>query len=176
MLIKLIKNNKIILNHLKSKLLLNNFYSFNLVNSIQLQLNLRKLKSFNESIILEGLFLLELLTGLKTSINYFKKMYQQVNIQFLTHLRKQYIFYFIYLLKIFYFPILNRRNESLNFKFDKRFNYNITFKNINIFPFIPNIFFKWNVPISGYFNFNDSNYIKSILFLKYWNFKANAIN
>jgi uncharacterized membrane-anchored protein len=37
------------------------------------------LKSFNDVLILEGLFLLEFLTSLKTSISYFKKMYQEVD-------------------------------------------------------------------------------------------------
>lgn len=142
MLIKYKQNNYIILNQLKSKLLFKNLYNFKYFDSINISLNLRKLKSFNDIIILEGLFLLEFLTSLKTSINYYKKMYQEVNIQLLSKLRKDYIFYFIYILKVLYLPILIRRNENLKCNLDKTYNYNLTLININILPFIPDIYFK----------------------------------
>ena len=45
---KLKKNNSIITNQLRSKLLVKNLYSLNFTKLIQLQLNLNKLKSFND--------------------------------------------------------------------------------------------------------------------------------
>lgn len=116
------KNTNIINNQLRCKLLVKNFYSFNLLKSVRVQANLNKLKSFNEVLILEGLFLLEFLTSLKASITYHKKMYQEVNVQLSNILRKKYIFYFMYLLKIFYFPLILRRNESLSSNFDAASN------------------------------------------------------
>jgi hypothetical protein len=139
---KLQKNNQIITNQLRSKLLFKNLYSFNFTKLVQLQLNLNKLKSFNEVAILEGLFLLEFLSSLKASITYYKKMYQEVNVQISVRLRDYYIFYFLFILKIFYFPVLLRRNESVISNFDQLANYSLTLGNINMLPFIPDIFFK----------------------------------
>lgn len=142
MLKKLKKNNLIITNQLRSKLLLKNFHSLHLTKLVELKLNLNRLKSFNEVTILEGLFLLEFLSSLKASITYFKKMYQEVNVQLSVKLRDYYIFYFFYILKIFYFPVLLRRNESVVSNFDQFSNYFLTLSNINMLPFIPDIFFK----------------------------------
>ena len=139
---KLKKNNSIIINQLRSKLLVKNLYSLNFTKLIQLQLNLNKLKSFNDVVITEGLFLLEFLSSLKSSITHFKKMYQEVNVQLSVRLRDYTVFYFLFILKIFYFPVLLRRNESAVFNFDKFFNYYLTLNNINMLPFIPDIFFK----------------------------------
>lgn len=139
---KLKKNNLIIINQLHSKLLIKNSFSLNLTKLVSLQLNLNKLKSFNEVTILEGLFLLEFLSSLKSSITYYKKMYQEVNVQLATRLRDYYSFYFLFVLKIFYFPVLLRRNESVVSNFDQLANYSLTLSNINMLPFIPDIFFK----------------------------------
>ena len=107
---KLKKNNSIITNQLRSKLLVKNLYSLNFTKLIQLQLNLNKLKSFNDVVITEGLFLLEFLSSLKSSITHFKKMYQEVNVQLSVRLRDYTVFYFLFILKIFYFPVLLLRN------------------------------------------------------------------
>ena len=137
---------------------------------VNLQLNLNKLKSFNEVTILEGLFLLEFLSSLKSSITYYKKMYQEVNVQVSARLRDYYIFYFLFILKIFYFPVLLRRNESVISNFDQFANYSLTLTNINMLPFIPDIFFKWTTPINCFFNLVLPIKKQSQLFLKYWNF------
>ena len=50
---KLKKNNTIITNQLRSKLLAKNIYSLNFTKLIQLQLNLNKLKSLNIQIYLK---------------------------------------------------------------------------------------------------------------------------
>jgi hypothetical protein len=142
MLNKFTKNNSIIFNQIKTKLLFQNNFDFNLIKSIQLQTNFNKLKTFNEVIILEGLFLIEFISSLKSCITFNKKMYQHVNVQISSRLTSTYIFYVFCLLKILYFPVLLRRNEPLKQTLDKFFNYYITLTNINIFPFIPDIFFK----------------------------------
>ena len=139
---KLKKNINIIKNQLKCKLLVKNVYSLNLFKSIRVNINLNKLTSFNDLSILEGLFLLEFLTSLKTSISYYKKMYQEVNIQLSSIIRKKYMFYILYILKVFYFPLLLRRNESLAFNFDQLANCSLTVTNITMLPFLPDVYFK----------------------------------
>lgn len=139
---KLKKNNLIIQNQLRSKLLQTNLFSYSSIKVINLQLNLNKLKSFNEVTILEGLFLVEFLSSLKAAITYYKKMYQEVSVQVGVKIRSDYIFYFLFLLKLFYFPVLVRRNESLVSTFDKQGNYFLTIVNINMLPFVPDIYFK----------------------------------
>lgn len=167
---KLKKNINIIKNQLRCKLLIKNLYLLNFLKSIRVNINLNKLKSFNDVLILEGLFLLEFLTSLKTSISYFKKMYQEVNIQLSTVLRKKYIFYLIYILKIFYFPLLLRRNESLAFNFDNLANCSLTVTNVTMLPFLPDVYFKWNLPINCFFQLDTKNINTSYLYLSYWNF------
>lgn len=142
MLNKFNKNNNIVFNQIRSKLLFNNIFNFNFFKSVQLQTNFNKLKTFNEVIILEGLFLIEFIGSLKSCITYNKKMYQHVNVQISNLLRQNHIFYLFCLLKILYFPVLVRRNEPLKQTLDKFSNYYMTLLNINIFPFIPDIFFK----------------------------------
>jgi len=53
---KLQQNNFIIKNQLRTKLLVKNFYNFNLFDSIQLHINLNKLKTLNDPLIFEGFF------------------------------------------------------------------------------------------------------------------------
>ena len=69
-------------------------------------------------------------------------MYQEVNIQVSTILRKDYILYFLMLLKLFYFPLLVRRNLFLTEAFDKSNNYYFTLINVSSFLFLPDIYFK----------------------------------
>lgn len=136
------KNDLIITNQIRSKLLTKHFYNQTSVNSVRLTLNLNKLKSFNDDVILEGLFLLEFFSSLKGNINYYKKMYQEVNLQLSSILRKSYIFYLFLILKIFYFPIVVRRNVALTTTFDKLFNYSFTLSDINMLVMLPDIYFK----------------------------------
>jgi len=164
------KNDLIITNQIRSKLLTKHFYNLTSVNSVRLTLNLNKLKSFNDDVILEGLFLLEFFSSLKGNINYYKKMYQEVNLQLSSILRKSYIFYLFLILKIFYFPIVVRRNVALTTTFDKLFNYSFTLSDINMLVMLPDIYFKWNTPINCFFHLNSNKLEKSKLFLSYWNF------
>ncbi len=69
-------------------------------------------------------------------------MYQEVHVQLSNTLRSPHFFYFFTILKMFYFPILNRRNLVLADSFDKSFNYTLKLNNVNTFPFVPDIYFK----------------------------------
>lgn len=138
---KLKQNHFIYTNQLRSKLLIKNNRILE-IKTIQLHLNLNNLKSFNETTILEGLFLLEFITSLKAAISSYKKMYQQVNIQLMIKLRKNYVFYFLNLLKIFYFPIILRRNEIVTYNFNQSLTFSFTIDNLNILPFLSDVFFK----------------------------------
>ena len=142
MLRKLNKNNIIINNQLRSKLLYKNQYNVVSIKSSRLTFNFNKLKSFNDDIVLEGLFLLEFLGSLKGTISYYKKMYQEVNLQVTSILRGNYLSYFLLLLKIFYFPLLIRRNVLPTESFDKLSNYSFTLLNVNSFTFLPDIYFR----------------------------------
>lgn len=157
-------------NQIRSKLLFKHIFITPKIKSIRLTSNFNKLKSFNDDIVLEGLFLLEFIGSLKANVNYYKKMYQEVNIQILSILRRHYLFYHLFLLKIFYFPLLIRRNVFLKESFDKNYNYAYTVKDINSFALLPDIFFKWNVPINCFINFDGKAYIANKLYLQYWNF------
>ena len=120
---KLQQNNFIIKNQLRTKLLIKNFYNFTFFDSIQLHINLNKLKTLNDPIIFEAFFLLEFISLVKSSITSHKKMYQQINIQISSLLKNNIILYFLLLLKIFYLPIIYRRNDVLNFNTDNLHNY-----------------------------------------------------
>lgn len=139
---QIIKNNNIMVNQMRSKLLLKHLYNLPHIKTTRVSVNFTRLKSFNDDIVLEGLFLLEFITFLKANISHHKRMYQEVNLQILSILRNKNVFNFLLLLKIFYFPLLNRRNLFLVESFDKVNNYAFTLTNLNFFPFLPDIFFK----------------------------------
>ena len=164
------KNDSVITNQLRSKLLLTNLYNKTSIKEARLTLNFNKLKSFNDDIVLEGLFLLEFISSLKTNISYYKKMYQEVNLQVTSIVRREYLFYFITLLKLFYFPLLVRRGIFLTEAFDKVDNYYFTLTNINSFLLLPDVYFKWNTPINCFLNFNTKNKESTKLLLNYYNF------
>ncbi len=158
-------------NQLKIKLLEETSISF--CKSINLNVNLFKLHTINDSILLEGLFLLEFFTGSKTFISYFKKNFKEINIQIANDLNSKNIFYFFSLLKIFYLPILYRR--SILVEKDKIFNsnFNYTISNVNILNFLPDIYFRWNKSINCFFNFNNKTLKHILLFLYYLGFNFN---
>ena len=167
MLRKIKKNEFIILNQIRTKLLLKNLYNVPTLKNTNLTINLLKLKSFNDDSILEGLFLLEFLTALRGNISYYKKAYQEVTIQINTYLRHSMSFYFLILLKVFYFPIIIRRGLGVTESFDKLLNYNFTLNDINFFPFLPDIYFKWDKPINCFFYFKNIKNKSSKLYLQY---------
>jgi len=136
------KNQQVAYNQLRVKLLYNNTFQADTNLNIHSNINLFKLKSFNDDSLLESLFLLEFFSSLKSYISYHKKMFQEVNVQVANTIRNNSLVYFIYLIKIFYLPILYRRNFSFEHSkiINKSFNFNIS--NINLLPFLPDIFFK----------------------------------
>ena len=167
---KILKNNSIIFNQMRTKLLkkhLNNNVS---IRSNRLSLNLNKLRSFNDDVILEGLFLLEFLGLYRSNVTYYKKMYQEVSLQLANIIRDRFVYYFVLLMKLFYFPLLARRNVSMTQAFDINNNYAFTVVNLNSFPALPDIYFKWNTPVNCFFNMQSKSKNHSTLFLQYWNF------
>lgn len=142
MLKKLEKNNHINNNQLRTKLLYKNLFNIQRVKSIHLNCNLRKLRSHEDDSIIEGMFLLEFFTLLKSNINYYKRMYQEVSLQLMNIMRKSYSCYLLMLLKLFCFPLLIRRNITPKISFDKLSNYYLSISSINLIEFLPNIFYK----------------------------------
>ena len=69
-------------------------------------------------------------------------MYQEVSLQLANIIRDRYIYYFVVLMKLFYFPLLARRNVSMTQAFDVNNNYAFTVVNLNSFPVLPDIYFK----------------------------------
>ena len=129
-------------NQIRSKLLFKHIFITPKIKSIRLTSNFNKLKSFNDDIVLEGLFLLEFIGSLKANVNYYKKMYQEVSLQLANIIRDRYIYYFVVLMKLFYFPLLARSNVSMTQAFDVNNNYAFTVVNLNSFPVLPDIYFK----------------------------------
>lgn len=169
----LILKNKFINDQLRLKLFClkkNSFLNKN-VKKMYLYLNLYKVESFLDNNIIESLLLVEFFTNSKTSINNCIYKYKLCNIQLLKHLNNldncEYLFD---LFKIFYLPSLKRQNflisiERLNFG---QFNYSLT--DINIMPFLPNIYYKWKIPINLSFFFNQKYYNEIMLYLLYLGF------
>lgn len=168
MLYSQIKSNKtLIFNQLKVKGLSKSRFDFVSIKSVISTINLFKLKSFNESILLESLFLLEFLSSGKATINFFKKMYTAVNIQVAIRLRNEVIFNFLMLLKIFYFPILRRRNILLTNSINSAGNYILPIPNVNLLPFLPDVYFRYAVLINSSLILNTNNPNLSNLYLSY---------
>jgi hypothetical protein len=125
---------------LRLKLL--NFNVSKMCKSINTNINLFKLPSITDSLILESLLLLEFFAGTKSYISYHKKNYKEINIQIANNLNKKNIIYILTIFKLFYLPILQRRNISIIQIQKSLFNFNYTISNINLIPFIPDTYFK----------------------------------
>ncbi len=149
--------------------LLNNVY-FNFYKSINLNINLYKLQTINDSTLIESLFLLEFFTGSKPFINYYKKNFKEINIQVMNHLYNKNLIYFFSLLKIFYLPILYRRNVVISKEKVSLSHFYFTINNVNILTFMPDLFFKWKIPVNCFFNLNVINKKEILLYLYYIGF------
>lgn len=148
--------------------MLGTFYYENIIRSLLLSkynyLNAHEIPSFKECIltisfsnenieedinILYALTLLELITAKKAYIKNVSSVYKSkvktLIFTFQVSLKKSNIFDF---LTFFYFgalPLFKLRYIKRNLNIDKRsFNYNFAFKDTNIFPFLPEVFYKWN--------------------------------
>lgn len=134
---------------------------------IHLYLNLYKIESFTDNSILEGLFLLEFFSGYKTSINNCIYKYKLCNIQLIKHLNNTKNLNRLFtVLRIFYLPSLRRQNilaphEQIS---NEKFTYSVD--SVNLVPFLPNLYYKWKIPINLFFFFSKktSNEIFLILF------------
>lgn len=112
------------------------------IKSSILNINLFKISGLKNPLILESLLLLEFFSGSRTILKRLKKNYKEVNAQISGIIQPKNLDYFLSLLKVFYFPILQRRNVFIDSKcVQKRFIIN-SIENINFLPFIPDIFFK----------------------------------
>lgn len=141
------------------------------IKKIYLYLNLYKIESFMDTSIIESLLLMEFFTNSKTSINNCIYKYKLCNIQLLKHLNKFANFnYMLNLFKIFYLPSLKRQNLLISS--DKinlgHFSYSIT--DITILPFLPDVYYKWKLPINLTIFFSKKYYNEIILYLMQWGF------
>lgn len=112
------------------------------LKQIHLNMNLFKVSNIVDNQILEGLFLLENFSGYKSYISHYKKSFKEINIQISNDLQKKNIFYFLMLLQYFYLPILQRRNIVLELQKVSGYSFNYTITNLNLIPFVPDIYFK----------------------------------
>lgn len=164
------KSSQLTYNQLRVKLLYTSTFQHNSDLNIHANINLFKLKSFNDDALLESLLLLEFFSSLKSHISYHKKMFQEVNVQVATTIRTHALVYFVLLMRIFYLPIMYRRNFSFEDSkiINKSFNFNIS--NVNLLPFLPDIFFKWRTPLNFFINFKSVDLKKNKLLLEYLGF------
>lgn len=142
---------------------------------VHLYLNLYKIESFTDNTILEGLFLLEFLSGHKTSINNCIYKYKLCNIQLIKHLNNNKNLNRLFtLLRIFYLPSLRRQNILASFDNISATKFTYSTSNVNLLPFLPNLYYKWKIPvnISLFFSKKTSNEI--LLFLMYLGFYFNT--
>lgn len=166
MIYHLRKNDYIFSNQNRVKLLLRNSIIGD--KAIAVYANLLKLNSFNEPSIVETLYLIELITNSRGSVLSAKKMYQEVSLVLKTILRNDHTFYSLYLFKVFFFPILKRRNEVTPYSINKQGNHcTITLINVNLLPLFPDIFYKYNYSIKVTFHISNS---KLAVLKKYLNF------
>ncbi len=165
------QNDYLLENQLRCKLVSKNLDMLNTPEYMRLSTTLNRLTSSNDPIILETFYLLELLTNLKPGLTFYRKNYQEVNIQMTSILRDSNIFYFLYIFKVFYFPILKRRNENISASFDKLGNATISVKMVNLLPIFPDLYYKWNYTLTLFFFNNKNNKLLSYLYLKNWCFR-----
>lgn len=120
---------------------------------INLNLNVLKVSQLSDVLVLDSFYLLEFFSSNKPFINKYKKSYKQVSLQLMNNIRREAEFYFLNILKLFYFPALYRRSERFNSNQISLNNFNFTISNINLLPFIPDIYFKWIIPLNCNLNF-----------------------
>lgn len=156
-----------IYNHLRLKLLYKNIFN-SVLPLTTMHINLYKLKSFDDDKILENLFLLESLSSMKSSIKTYKKGYQNNFIQIISSLRNHYSFFFLRLLRFFYFPLLKRRGNLPEMYFDKGNNIMFSIKFINEIPFISEIYFKNENPILVSLFLKSNSKKKSQILISYY--------
>lgn len=74
--------------------------------------------------------------------------------------------YFFKMLKLFYFPAIYRRNERFSESQVSLLNFNFTINNVNLLPFLPDIYYKWNIPLNCILSFRSLNKFQLIFYLQ----------
>jgi len=139
------QNTKFLYFQLKNKLLKNHYYHNIKVKKCYVFLDILNQK-INSPIILKYLLLLELLFGNKIIVKNYLKKYKFSKINLFKTIILNNFYYFYFLLKFFYIPLLKRQNLNFSLNsFDKDSNYIFLLKNINFFPFIFNSFFFFKI-------------------------------
>ena len=161
------KNDNIIFNQLRLKLLYKSKFKEKKIN-IALAVNLNAIKSYVDNNISENLFFLEFVTSIKGMIKNYKKNYHNMNVYIIYSLRKEHMYFFMNLLKMFYFPIIKRRNDNLLFYYDPSYNISFYISTLKDMPFMSNIYYNYDNPIIVHFYFNSNIKDKSLLLLNYY--------
>lgn len=143
---------------LRLKVISQNSYDLNLLKaSVNINANILKLKTFHDENVLECFLLFDLLFRGKSTVKSFQRKYQQSNLQIAMNLRKYQLYNFLLLLQIFYFPLFLRRNLFLKLAFDSTKNLIFNVTELNNFPFFPDVYFKWTIPLNCFINIYDIN-------------------
>ena len=174
--------NKIINNNLKSKFIYKNSYKQVALNKFIFNIKLTSLKNLKNKTILNNLFLLELFTQKKCFIKNYKRKFNEIDVSIKSLLNKYNKYNFLFILQVFYFPMLYKHNLQLPKYIDNDSNFLFKLSNLNFFPFLPNIFFNWKLFITvvtiignNLINRNNKNYLvkknrKFLLILLYLKF------
>ena len=167
------KYNKVIFNQIRLKIIKKKLYPTFSIKKIISNIYFFKIDSFKNINILESLFFFRLISKEKGYISYFKKKYKEYDIILNLSLAKKKANYMLFLWLIFFFPLLKKKNLSLNYNFNS--GNNIVFINniYNIYPFFPNIFFSWIKKISHTILFSSKNRKINLLFASYYNIPLN---
>lgn len=144
--------------------------SVTIIKKVQLNVNIVRMDSFSNYLIIESCSLLEFFSKQRASVNSFKQKYKSINIQLSIDLQIKNLFYFFNILKIFYLPGYKRQNVSffLDQILFSKFIFSIL--NVNLIPFLPNTFFKWKLLLINIFFFNKNDLKEILLFLNYLGF------
>jgi hypothetical protein len=135
--------NSIINNQLQKKLLLKSSNDNLSLKTIDFSLNIQEnTKSSIDTLLLESLFILELIIGKKAVIKSLKEKYTSVSSYLgLTVRSKLDIYYFLLLLNKFYLPILYRRKSYFKNSFDSLGNYDLSNLKLNFLMNLPDIYY-----------------------------------
>jgi hypothetical protein len=121
-------SNDIFYNQIRIKLLYETTHNYKSFKCININLDLFKLKSLNSLSFLESFFFIEFFSNLKSYISYSKKSFSEYYIQLACNLRKKNLYNFLYLLNLFYLPIIIKQDLFFSNNFDKAQNYVISMK------------------------------------------------
>lgn len=118
------------------------------------RLNLSKLSNWSEPVIFEYFFLLESIFLGKPYVNSFLRKYQQSSVELSIDVRKSSLLGTLELLNFFSFSLFRRRSMVYKCSFDVSNNLVFNMKDINCFPFMSSVFYKWsNILNLTFYNF-----------------------